>query len=142
MPRKRKKEKEDIEIVEDLSEELKKDDSAKYISFNLSNKSKKIVIHDGMKETEYTLVRWRYGDELDTLSKCTRVNRATKMTDIDIKEYNILMIMKTVRKPKLSKQEIENLDPRVGKALADECMLINNPDVDFTNFLARLPENQ
>ena len=127
---------------EEKVEDTKKDDSAKYIQFKKSNKSKTLYIHDGVKEKKYVLVRWQYGDELDAKSTCSKLNRRTGEVDFDAYEYTLIQIEKTVRKPKLSRADIIALDPRVGKELASECQKINNPEMDFTSILAKLPVSQ
>lgn len=119
-----------------------KDDSAKYVQFKKSNKSKTVYIHDGVREKKYVLVRWQYGDELNAQSTCSKLDRRTGEVDFDAYEYTLIQIEKTVRKPKLKRADIIALDPRVGKELANECQIINNPDLDFMNILAKLPEKQ
>lgn len=130
-----------VKKKEDKVEDIK-DDSAKYVQFKKSNKSKTLFIHDGVREKKYVLVRWQYGEELDAMSTCTKLNRRTGETEFDAFEYTLIQIEKTVRKPKLTRADIIALDPRVGKELASECQTINNPDVDFTSILAKLPKSQ
>lgn len=127
-----------VKKKEEKVEDTKRDDSAKYVQFKKSNKSKTLFIHDGVREKKYVLMRWQYGDELDAMSTCTKLNRRTGDTEFDAFEYTLIQIEKSVRKPKLSRADIIALDPRVGKELASECQAINNPDLDFTPILAKL----